>query len=422
MQTKVKIFVIASILLALFGIGMVPKQVSAATLSLRPGSGNFLVGGTFDLSVILDTKGESVNTIETELLFPHDKIQLQNNSIGKSIVQFWPTVPEFSNEKGRVYFAGAIPSPGINISDGVVLTLTFRVVSLGDGEIKFGDKTSVLANDGNGTNILNQKPSAFFKFSLPPPQGPEISSPTHPDQEKWYNDNSPLFIWSKGDFSEGYSYEINQDPASSPDTVIDGTDATASFQNLSNGIWYFHLREKAGGVWGGTSHYEVKIDNQQPAAFNINISPSARTTNRSPVIRFFTTDAFSGLDYYQIKIVPLSAGEGEQVLFFEASSPYQAINLKQGRYQVVVRAIDKAKNVRDETITLDIVGPFSRFFSPEGIDLVFVFIPWFWVVIAVGILFFIIFIILLRLWIKHRHHLKRAVKEDMGRIFKKNKK
>jgi hypothetical protein len=422
MEKKVKLFLSAVVLFA--AIGMLPGKASAATLLMRPGSGNFLVGGTFDLSIILDTKDIAVNTVEAELFFPQDKLQLANNSIGKSIIEFWPTVPEFSNEKGRVYFAGAIPSPGINVSEGVVLTLTFRVVALGEAEIKFGSKTSVLANDGKGTNVLNQRPSAFFRFSLAPPQGPEISSPTHPDQEKWYQDNNPLFIWPKNQFSNGFSFNFNQDPAGTPDTTVDGTDATVSYQNVQNGIWYFHLREKAGGVWGGTSHYGVRIDNQPPAAFKINVSPSTRTTNQSPILRFFTTDALSGLDHFEIKIVSLSSDEAAQALFFEATSPYQVINLNPGRYQVVVRAIDKAKNTRDETVTLSIVGAVSRFIYPEGIDLVFVFVPWIWLTLIIALLLLIVFLILLNLWRKHHHHLKTAVKEDVNsivKIFKKNK-
>ncbi|OGH93034.1 MAG: hypothetical protein A2534_01620 [Candidatus Magasanikbacteria bacterium RIFOXYD2_FULL_39_9] len=422
MEKKTRLLILIVILFAV--MGLLPIKAKAASLVLRPGSGNFLVGGTFDLSIVLDTKHVSVNTIEAELLFPRDKIQLANNSIGKSIIQFWPAVPEFSNEQGRVYFAGAIPSPGVNISEGVVLTLTFRVISLGEAEIRFGDKTSVLANDGKGTNVLNQKPSAFFKFSLAPPQGPEVSSPTHPDQESWYKDSNPLFIWTKRQFSEGYSFEINQDPADLPDATIDTTEATASFQNLESGVWYFHIREKAGGVWGGASHYGIRIDSQAPAGFKIGVSPSNRTTNKSPIFRFFTTDALSGLDHFEIKLISLSSEEAAQALFFEATSPYQAINLKPGRYQVVVRALDTAKNTKDETVTITIVGSVSRFFSPEGVDLAFVFVPWGWVILGVGVLLLIVFLIILSIWVKHHHHLKSAFKEDINSvvsIFKKDK-
>jgi hypothetical protein len=111
-----------------------------AGLFLNPSSGSFLVGSTFDLSIILDTKGAAINTIEIELLFPPDKLQVSSPSVGKSIIQLWPAPPAFSNREGRIYFIGGIPSPGIVTSQGVVLTLTFRVIAPGEVQIKFGEK------------------------------------------------------------------------------------------------------------------------------------------------------------------------------------------------------------------------------------------------------------------------------------------
>lgn len=222
-----------------------------AGLFLNPASGSFLVGSTFDLSIVLDTKSEAVNTVEIELLFPPDKLQLTNPSVGKSIIQLWPAPPIFSNREGKIYFVGGIPSPGIVTSRGIVLTFTFRVVGPGEGQIKFGERTKVLANDGKGTDILGQKGAAFFRFSVPPPLGPEIFSPTHPDQERWYKDPNPVFVWQRGQFSDGFSYALDKDPAGFPNTELDGKDATKSYENLENGLWYFHLRERAGGVWGG---------------------------------------------------------------------------------------------------------------------------------------------------------------------------
>lgn len=404
------------ILLSIFYfLNSTPAQ--AANLRLSPGSGNFLVGSTFDLSIILDTKGAPINLTEVELFFPPDKLQITSPSVGKSIIEFWPTPPVFSNQEGRLYFAGGSPSPGINTSEGVVLTLTFRVISTGEAEARFGGRTSVLANDGKGTEVLNQASSAFFRLSFPPPLGPAISSPTHPDQERWYKDNHPVFIWPKGEGAEAYSFKIDRDPAGIPNTVADSAEATASFTDLENGIWYFHLREKARGVWGGASAYVVKIDNEAPASFRINISPGARTSNQSPILRFFTTDALSGLDRFEMKIIPLSPVETTEALFFRTDSPYRATNLKPGRYQIIVRAFDKAGNARDETTTVNIISPFLAFINPEGIDLVFIFVSWFWVILISGIILLVFLLIVSRFWLKNRHYIKYAFRNDIGKLF-----
>ncbi|MDO8600009.1 MAG: cohesin domain-containing protein [bacterium] len=388
-----------------------------AALFLNPASGTFLVGSTFDVSVVLDTKGIAVNTIEVELSFPSDKLQVASPSVGKSIIQLWPAPPVFSNREGKIYFVGGIPSPGIVTSQGVVLTLTFRVVSPGEAEIKFGEKTSVLANDGRGTDILGQKPSVFYRFSVPPPQGPTISSPTHPDQERWYRDPNPLFVWSRSSFADGYSFTLDRDPSGFPDTSVEGQTPTASFENVENGISYFHLRERAGGVWGGVSHYTVKIDNDPPAAFQVNVSPSRRTTNRNPIFRFFTTDALSGFDHFEMKLVPLSGSQVSDSLFFEVASPYQAVRMDAGRYQIIMRALDRAGNTRDEAVPLNIVSSLTQFWGPEGLDLVFVFIPWFRLLLILLLLLVIAAVLLVLFWTHHRHHLLQALREDVRKFF-----
>lgn len=394
------------------------NSAGGAGLFLSPASGTFLVGGTFDVSVILDTKGVAVNTVEVELSFPPDKLQIASPSVGKSLIELLPAPPVFSNREGKIYFVGGIPSPGIVTSQGVVLTLTFRVVSPGNAEIRFGEKTSVLANDGRGTDILGQNPSVFYRLSIPPPQGPIISSPTHPDQERWYRDPHPLFVWQKSEYADGYSFGIDKDPAGFPDATIDGTVSTAQFQSRESGIWYFHLRERAGGVWGGVSHYTVKIDIEPPAEFRVNVSPARRTTNKNPIFRFFTTDALSGFDHFEMKLIPLSNGNVSDALFFEVISPYQAINLPNGRYQAIVRALDRAGNTRDEGVSMNIVGSFTQIFSPEGIDLIIVFVPWFRALLILILLLVIVFVLLILFWIHHRHHLRHAFWEDFARWFR----
>lgn len=414
---------------ALVAIGILFLSISssmaeAATLRLSPRSGDFLVGGSFDVSLILDTEGAPINIVESELFFPPDKLQLASPSFGKSIIQIWPTPPIFSNKEGRVYLVGGIPAPGINTSNGLVLTLTFSVISPGSGEIKFGKKTSVLAHDGAGTDVLDKKLGGIFIFSLPPSLGPKIFSPTHPDQDKWYQNNSPVFTWEESPVSEAYSFAIDSNPRGFPDTKEDGTATTTSYEGLSNSIWYFHLREKANGVWSGASHYAVKIDNEPPPSFTINVSPSQRTSNRRPVFRFSPTDGLSGLDHTEMKIVPLSFGPSARVSLFETVSPYQASNWKLGRYQVIVRAIDGAGNTRDETVTVSVVGQLARFISLEGLDLIFVLIPWTWIILVALLVLVVVGTLFLNLWLNHRHHLRHAFIEDvekMLQIFSKSR-
>ncbi len=388
----------------------------AAVLRLSPASATFILGSTFDVSVILNTEGAAANTVEAELHFPPEKLQIANPSLGKSIVQIWASPPTFSNQEGKIYFIGGIPTPGVNTSEGIVQSFTFRVVAPGEAKISFGPNTSVLANDGLGTNILKQTSPALFKLLLPPAQGPEVFSPTHPEQGKWYNDPNPTLKWTAVPSSQGFSYRIDHSPSSAPDAIVRTADSEVTFNDLESGSWYFHVREKAGGSWGGTSHYAVNIDTQPPAAFGVDVSPSLRTTEARPILRFFTTDARSGFDHFEVKMVPLSTGPGDSSFFFEASSPYQLSGLKPGRYEVVVRAYDKAGNFRDESVTLTLLSSRFQIVSPEGVDLFVIFVPWtvlLPIVLALALLFVIV---LVAMWVRHRHHLTHAFWEDIKNI------
>lgn len=392
------------------------RYVHAATLRLSPASGSFILGSTFDVSVIMNTEGEAANTVEVELLFPPDKLQLANPSLGKSIVEIWASPPTFSNQEGRIYFVGGIPSPGINTSQGIVQSFTFRVIAPGAAKISFGENTSVLANDGLGSSLLRQKSPALFSLILPPAQGPDIFSPTHPEEGKWYNDPNPIFKWSALDRSQGFSYLLDKDPNTSPDTVVDSLDAEATFSDVESGVNYFHVREYAGGSWGGVSHYAVNIDTISPASFGVKVSPALRTSNRNPILRFFTTDSLSGFDHFEIKLVPLKSGPGETSFFFEASSPYQLSDLKPGRYEVVVRAYDKAHNFRDESVTLNIVSSVFQFINSEGIDFVIFFAYWSVALPILLVLVLIVFGFVVAIWLRHRRHVRGISKIEMQKL------
>ncbi|KKU51782.1 MAG: hypothetical protein UX72_C0014G0003 [Parcubacteria group bacterium GW2011_GWA2_47_10] len=388
-------------------------RAEGSTLYISPGAGSFIIGSTFDVSILLNTGDVSANTIIAELQFPADKIQLVNPSVGRSIIQIWVTQPSFSNKEGKIFFAGGIPSPGIKTSQGVVITMTFRVISQGTGEISFLQKSAVHADDGRGTDILKHTSNAQYSFSMPPPAGVEVSSPTHPDQTRWYKDPNPTLTWAKVPDVTGFSYAIDHDPGGSPDTTVDSAQSQVSFSNLESGIWYFHLRAEANNVWGGLSHYILQIDTAPPAEFGVNVSPEGRTTVRNPIIRFFTTDSASGFDHFELKIVILKANLTEETpFFFEVTSPYQITPLDPGKYKAIVRAFDRAGNWRDEEVDIHIVNSYLDVFSPEGVDFIFFTISWPVFLVILFILVFIFLIATVRIWWKHHPHMAEHARGD----------
>lgn len=412
MKYKQKVFGFFLIFFLLFFLSF---KADAAILTLSPNSGSFSVGSTFDVSLFLNTEKESVNAIEVGLSFPADKLQLVSPSTGKSIISVWTAPPTFSNQTGKINLQGGIPG-GINVSNGLFTTLTFRVKGVGSAILKFLDETRVLLNDGLGTDGLKQTEGAIFKLTLPPPGGPIVISETHPDQSRWYSNRTAILQWAPDIEADGYSYVVSDEPVDLPDNTSEGLRTEIAYKNLSDGVHYFHIKALRAGVWGGTTHFALNIDSSPPASFPVKISPSARTTSKQPILNFETTDALSGIDYYEYKIIslkPITNVESAPKSFFIEAEGSQILKLDIGAYDVIVRAYDKAGNFQEVSQKLEIVKPLFQVITGKGIQIGdFFVIGWIWIWIF-GIS--IILILTLIAWLISRWHkgiiLRKAKKE-----------
>ncbi len=402
--------------LIIFALLFLPGVSRAATFRLSPQSGIYSIGSTFSVSILLDTEGESINALEVALAFPPDMLQIVSPSTGQSIVGVWTATPKFDNTTGRLELQGGIPN-GITASSALVSTVTFRVKSVGEGVVKFLDKSKVLLNNGLGTNVLNNTHSAVYKFKLPPPAGPEVVSDTNPDQSTWYNNKTvSLRFINEAPGVEGYSYILSDDPTTVPDNISEGKKSSVSYANLADGLHYFHVKALRAGIWGGTTHFAIKVDSTPPADFNIEIAPSSRTSSHTPIIQFTTTDSLSGIDHYELKIVPLSlngAGDEASRFFIETTSPYTPSPLELGSYDVIVRSYDKSGNHLEVSERLRITTPFFAFINNTGISIGGKTLPWMWVWI-IGLIILIMLIILARRTKGWRHFVHSAQSE--GRL------
>jgi len=409
-KLKIGFYLPIVVLILLFFTFISPNKANAAGASLyfSPASGTFFVGSTFDVSVFVNTGGEDVNAVEINIKFNPEKLQVASPTAGKSFIEVWVSQPTYSNTTGEMSFIGGIPTPGINTTAGLVSTVTFRAISPGSTTILFLDSSKVLRNDPKGTNILTSMGRGVYELLIPPPEGPEVFSPTHPDKNKWYKNNNPTFSWEKEEGVTDFSYSFDRDPTGVPDNVSEGNHTSVSYSDVGDGIWYFHVKAKKAEVWGGVSHYLVQIDTTPPAAFTPEVEPSSKTTERQPLISFITTDALSGMDYYQIKYVDITPERKEIAtgFFIEAASPYKLPSLEIGKYLVVVRAADIAGNYREGTVKIQIF-PEGITISKRGIQYREYSLPW-WILAAVLII--ILVLIGFYLWRKYRRQF--LVKKD----------
>jgi hypothetical protein len=346
----------------------------AANFSVSPANGTYTVGSTFDVSVFVDTKGQTVNALQFNLFFPPDKLQLVSPSSGNSVISIYTTPPKYDNSSGKVEIIGGITN-GVKTSNGLITKLTFRVKGIGTASFRFGGDLQILLNDGQGTNVLGDTLGATYKLTLPPQQGPIVISDTHPDQETWYKNKNVNLLWDVGlPPATNYSYTISDNPTDVPDDIPDTKETTTNYNQIPDGINYFHIKAFRDGHWGGVSHYSLKVDNSPPAEFKPVISPSYRTSVKNPFVQFVSSDSLSGLDRYELKIVPLKiegkpkAVDGDQ-LFVDVQNPYQLPELLNGSYSVIVRAYDKAGNFREVSQKLEITDSWLWFLSQDGVVL-----------------------------------------------------
>ncbi len=412
--------------------GSLPQPAEASTLVLSPATGTFIVGSTFTVTVLLNTENDAVNTVGTLLTYPADKLQLVSPSTGNSIISIWTTLPKVDNMRGIVELQGGIPG-GIKTSNAAVTTLTFRVNSVGTGVIKFGESSKVLLHDGHGTDSLRQVTNGVYSLVLPPPAGPIVSSETHPDQSKWYANPTVVLRWAPDQTVDGYSFSLSDNPTDEPDDISQGLKQSVTYKNLNDGVHFFHIKSLKDGAWGGTTHFAIKIDSTAPAQFPVEILPSARTSNKTPIAQFSSTDAASGINHYEIKIVPLtpSANGFSQTLFIEATSPYVLPELNLGNYDVIVRAYDEAGNYREVSKRLSIVNALFTIVQNEGLRIGgVVTMPWLWlwIIILMALVCTALIAWRVRSWhhgilhLRHKGDLPDKIQNDLEELNKFRKK
>lgn len=392
--------IIISIILSL----MAPiAQGTGVSLYLSPQSGTFLVGSTFTVSIYLNTKGNEINTVEVDLKFSPDVLQVTSPTAGESFVSSWLSPPSYSNTRGTISFRGGILE-GISTSAGLISTITFRAKAPGRAKIEFLESSRVLLNDGKGTSVLATTIGGFYEISIPPPEGPKVLSSTHPDSDLWYRNNNPSFSWEKEGAAD-FSYGFSQNPQEEPDETSEGSVNFKSYSDVLDGVWYFHLRAKKRGVWGKTSHVAVRIDTNPPREFVPRVDPYSR------FVYFETEDSHSGIEYYEVSVRDVSKVPPEQPFFTEAVSPLKIPYEKSGKYNATVRAFDKAGNLQEGEINFRLISPTFSYVEGEGIQVKGLFLPWLLVYLVGFILIGGIGYLIFHLSQKGKFGFKKGIKE-----------
>ncbi len=136
--------------------------------------------------------------------------------------------------------------------------------------------------------------------------------------------------------------------------VVNGVSYDASSGSFSltipmtvEGAFVFKLQPvNKAGTTGSEVSIPLKIDNTPPARFIIAANITGWTSNNQPTISFSTTDSYSGISHYEVR---LDSGS-----WTSQASPYKLPLLSDGVHQVQVKALDVAGNASIESIELKI--------------------------------------------------------------------
>lgn len=178
----------------------------------------------------------------------------------------------------------------------------------------------------------------------------EISSPTNPDQNKWYGNQSAIFSWKSPAEITGVSIEFDNNPSTLPDFVSEGVFSSKSYERIGNGIWYFHIRIQNKSGWSNVSHFKIQIDRNAPDNFDIEVNNGGDSTSPKPSLYFEAKDDLSGINNYKIKIDDKEVSS----IASEEINPFITPLLSFGLHKVVIIAADKAGNENGSFVDVNI--------------------------------------------------------------------
>lgn len=322
-----------------------------AVLYIMPQSQDVWQGDSFIAEVWLDTEGETINSVEGKLIFPQDKLRVLGISEGGSVLSLWLQPPAFFNNEGSISFAGGKPN-GFS-GQGQLFSITFsanqRLDQRVSADINFKKDSRVLLHDGRGSLAFLSFGEGNYQLISKPANLPVITSSSHPNENKWEQNNNLNLRWKLIEGAE-YSYLLSHDPLSVPDEITDKPEGglmwqgDMAYRGLADGIYYFHLRQNIKEGWTPKITYRAMIDTTPPEAFQ----PQIAEIDGKKYLVFAGSDNTSGIDFYEVKEKAPSDSLGTS--WQKASSPY-LLEDQRPRSIIEVKAVDRAGNERLAEIT-----------------------------------------------------------------------
>lgn len=349
-----------------------PGTLFAATLNLSPSSGSYNQGTNFSVNINVASPDQAMNAASARINFPTDKLQVVSISKTGTIIDFWAQEPTFSNTTGEIRLEGVALTPGYKGASGRIITVTFKGKNTGLANVKFAS-SSILANDGIGTNILTNVADATFTIKEVEVREPEIikvedlkpvepedvlitegevceadsiiTSSTHPGVV-WRRENTAAFSWDIEKDTLASKIAFDRVADTEPDIIHSPAIVEKRYENLDDGVWYFHLSLQNNSGWSETEHFKIKIDHTPPTIEAREIK-RADLTDPRPIIDVKITDKISCVKNFELSI------NGEALEYEKTpGGELRLETIEPGEHELVITAYDRAGNKNESFLNL----------------------------------------------------------------------
>lgn len=339
-----------------------PYNVFANKIYISPPKGEFEINKNFTLAVYIDSNQE-VNAIGGKIVFDNKYLKVINIATKDSVLTFWAVKPNFDNNKGEINFEGVKIEKPFGGSQNKILEIIFKGIKETEKtELRF-ENVQILAADGQGTNIFKTAVNGSYKIykkiieeqtkepliivqkeTLPTPN---IISPSHPNQNKWYNNNNPEFEWQLPQEVKKVRLILSTNPNAYPSIIYLPPINSRKVKNLDDGIYYFRLIFENEKSISNIATYKVMIDTTPPQ-LEIKKLPK-ELIYESPKFEILAKDNLSEINYFEVYINNKLITTTKNSLL-----DLEDYNLGPGEYLLSVKAFDLANNYSYQTIDFEI--------------------------------------------------------------------
>lgn len=346
-----------------------------ASLSLFPPVGTYKIGDVFHISVNVDTGGKTINAVEGKISFNKDELEVVGLSKDGSVLESWTIDPDYSNEDGTISFSGAMKI--FTGSAGKIISIDFRPLKNTEAKVRFSTGAAILAADGQGTNILTVMNAGAYSLapkeiipSIEPPSNENglvfgaststeekilVTSSTHPDENKWYNQKTAEFKWALPPDATAIRLLSDSSSSSLPTKLYNPPVSEKIIKDIRDGISYFHLQVKTGFGWNEPVIYRFQTDTEKPEVFRITEASTTANKTDSFGFLFDAHDKTSGIEKY---LVQIDAG-AEMEWKDDGSHKYIPSEQKAGAHILSAKAFDFVGNFATSSVSfiLEPVNP-----------------------------------------------------------------